>query len=285
MSKPADLSKTPEIPFELLRAMNPNWQDVLLSLSNLVTDEVLRAVAAADYGYKEEKLFIILKEIVTSQTLPIEIDYTLMECLELTRWLEPKNVFEHQCRAFSCALLLIYIGELGYMPLSDDKDTLISLIESAAEFESVQEPVQALLAWRILVDYEVELAFYLEDEEDKDYIDEIATDPFYIYALLLIMLINGEKEEAIKRVLEWSVDTEKDWKGIPPYDTEYRTQNMTIAHLAQPYLLGTANFNQRRAIWQSMSKRMLEVTARYNDPMLKRVLTAVGNNRAIVFRR
>jgi hypothetical protein len=99
------------------------------------------------------------------------------------------------------------------------------------------------------------------------------------------MLINGEKETSIMRVLEWSIDTEKDWKGIPPYDTEYQTRNMTIEHLAQPYLLGTSSFNQRHGIWQSMSKKMLELTGRHKSPMLQKVLRAVSNNRAINFGR
>ncbi|MFT5819763.1 MAG: hypothetical protein ACI8ZM_000988 [Crocinitomix sp.] len=287
MSKPADLRKTPVIPLKLLNEMNPNYWDALLELSKLMTDEVLQLIAVADYGYKEEKCFKLLKEIVRTQELPKELDYNLLECLELTRWSTAGIDVEHKSKAFSCALLLIFGPELGYAAISDENETLASLLESITELETTQKAIPAFLAWRILADYKVELDFYLADEEDKEYIDEITIDPFFIYALLLAMIISEENDTSLKRVLLWNIDMEKDLKNIAPYFLDYRVESMTIEEMAEPFLLAGTGFNQHNHIWKKLSKNALEFlnqsSDEINNPELLQVLSAVVNNKPIKF--
>ena len=106
---------------------------------------------------------------------------------------------------------------------STENETIVSLIDSVVALKVGQKEVQALLTWKVLADYKLELDGYLEDEEDKEYIDEITIDPFFIYGLLLLMLLNDENDKTINQVLKWSIDMEKDVKNIPPYYNEYRT--------------------------------------------------------------
>lgn len=287
MSKPGDLRNTPKIPFEILNEMNAGWEDALGALSVLMTDEMLQFIAAADYGYEQEKCYKLLKEIIREQKPPQERDFDLFECLELTRWLTPSNDVEHKCRAFSCTLLLMFTHTSNYEPISDENETIVSLIDSVAALKVGQKEMQALLTWKILADYKLELDGYLEDEEDKEYIDEITIDPFFIYGLLLLMLLNDEDDKAINQVLKWSIDMEKDVKNIPPFANEYRAKNITKEEKEAPYLLRTTNFNQRHELWQSLSKNVLKlisensVELNYSD--LRKVLTAVGNNEPMRF--
>ncbi len=287
MNKPADLRKTPIIPFEILHKMDAGWENALAVLSELMTDEMLQFIAAADYGYEQEKCFKLLKEIVHEQKPLPERDFDLFECLELTRWLTPSNNTEHKCRAFSCVLLLMFTHTSNYEPISNENETIVSLIDSVAALKMGQKEAQALLIWKILADYKLELDSYLEDEEDKEYIDEITIDPFFIYGLLLLMLLNDEDAMAINQVLEWSIDMEKDVKNIAPYVNEYRAKNITKEEKEAPYLLGTTNFSQRHKVWQSLSKNVAKslnqasVELNYSD--LLQVLTAVGNNEPMKF--
>ncbi len=184
MNNPDDISNTPKIPLELLNKLNSSWRDILSELSKSMTDEMLQFIASADYGYKEDKCFSYLNEIVTTQETPNQIEFILSECLELTRWIEPSNKKEHICRAFSCSLLLILENKSNYTPISDENETLAALIESITILKIAQYSTQDLIVWRILSDYNKERELYLADEEDKYYVDEITLNPFFIYSLL-----------------------------------------------------------------------------------------------------
>lgn len=75
----------PKIPLELLRRLNASSHKLLFKLSDLMTDEMLRQIARAEYGWREEACFIILKEFISARKELTTIDYEIRERLQLTR--------------------------------------------------------------------------------------------------------------------------------------------------------------------------------------------------------
>lgn len=235
---------TPEIPLDLLHKMPASWQDLLASLSLLMTDEMLQHIAAADYGYEAEKCFIYLKQLVTTQEIPKKVAFIVTECLALTRWSVPKNREEHLCRAFSCCLLLLLVHESNYTPVSDENETLVGLIESSIKVGLAPRFTQNLIVWRLLADYKEEEAWYIADQEE---VSEITLSPFFIYGLLLLMVFNQEEPTVIERILDWSIAMDEEAKKYALLDEK---------GLNQPFLLGTTYFKQRHEVWKQLSQQM-----------------------------
>lgn len=285
---PADLMPTPKIPFEWLRKADASYEQALLELSRQMSDEMLKQIATADYGFKAEECFAYLKTITSTQQLPTQTEFILTECLELTRWTKPKDRSEHLCRAFSCMLLLILERTSDYHPVGEINDFLAPLVDSLTALQLAQKSTQELLIWRILADYEHELAFYLEEEEDKEYIAEITINPFLIYALLLMMIVNNEPQTHIASVLDWNIEMEKSEKNIPPYYSAHRAENMTQKEHDSPFLLAfSGNFRQYHGLWSELSLRMIPaIPTRYPAPMkqqLEDIFDCVGHQKPMKF--
>ena len=193
---------SPKIPLELLGRLNSSSHKLLFELSELMTDDMLRQIAKANYGYREEECFAILKEIVSSKQEVKTVDYEIRDVLELARWIQPKTIDDHTTRAFTSAFVLIInptcpIGDL------DESGTLAILIESITVINKCQKSAQELIVWRILLDYNKELKLYLDDEEDQHLIDTIDFDISFISSLIHLMKYNKENQEDINEVENW----------------------------------------------------------------------------------
>ncbi|MFT3793095.1 hypothetical protein [Flavobacterium sp.] len=241
-----------------MERLDSGFEKILSELSVLMTDEMLRKIAAADYGYGEEGNFKILKGIATSQQLPSMVDFGVTECLELTRWILPANREEHLVCAFSSALLLILQEVSDHETIGDQNAELATLIESLTVLEIATESAQELIIWRIVSDYKKELALYLADEEDRYCIDEITVNAFFIHALLLLLVYNKADEKDIGLVVDWSIDMEKDAKNLAPFYNPNRESSMTSADREATFLLGTTHFNQSHEIWKTVTKQMID---------------------------
>lgn len=269
MNIPKDLNPSPPIPFEILKRLELPPQVVLQALSPLMTDDLLEQIAMADYGRGAEECMEYLKEIVHRQQTPQKVTFIFSECLELTRWLLPESRDEHLRRAFSCTLLLILQSTSNYDNITDENEVLAGLTDSIVALQIAPKAVQGLIAWRILTDYEEEKAVYLEDEDSKDYVDEIFINEFFIYALLLMMLFNQEAEKDVERVVTWLIDMEKDIQNITPYYNQQQAMHLSDKHLNTSFLLGRSGFNQRPDVWKKLSTQMLTWTAYISTPSIK----------------
>lgn len=258
MSTPNSSINTPKIPFHLLNNLEVSCDALFSVLAELMTDEMLQSIAAADYGYREVDCFNALKAIVTTKEIPQKVDFIVTECLELTRWIRPSNKQEDLCRAFSCCLLLILEVKSNYNSISDENETLAGLIESMSSLNIAQGPTQALIVWRILSDYKEEEAYYLADEEDQYATDEITINPFFIHSLLLLLVFDQAAEAEIEQVLDWSIDMEKYEKNMAPFYNKNRAKYLTVEKLNSPFLLGTTTFGQRHGIWKTLTQRLKE---------------------------
>lgn len=266
---------TPKIPLELLKSYQYSSQVILAELSGYMTDNMLLRIAEADYGYRANACYGYLKKIVATQQTPTQVDFILTECLELTRWITPKSREEHITRAFSCALLLILENTSTYESISDENETLATLLDSITTLKIAFSAAQELIVWRILSDYEKEKKWHESDQALQKHINEITINPFFIYGFLLLLVFNQENEADIDRVLEWNINMEKYARNLPPFRNEYITPHMPSAVLAKPFLLGTTNFKQRHDLWKSLTQQMTSWKAGIASELLHQRLDAL----------
>jgi len=100
---------------ELLNRFEPEPDGLLREIFRHVDDEMLKEIAAADYGQDVERHLAALRPIRDTCIFPPDLIWYPMEALELIRWSQPENPdwkpgrtgeFEHWMRAFSCAAIL-----------------------------------------------------------------------------------------------------------------------------------------------------------------------------------
>lgn len=130
MHHPEDIFPSPEIPFNLLHT-DSSYLGFLLKMFDGMSEKLLTKIAKQGYDYDEKECYTELKQIVQSKSLPTVRSQMLVEALEMSRWLIPNDSNEHQCRFFSCALLLIFERESEYNPSGELSNTLAPLLESA----------------------------------------------------------------------------------------------------------------------------------------------------------
>lgn len=283
-----DIMPTPQIPLELLRGFDASYQNILGKLSQLMTDDKLRVIAQADYKYKEEECFQELKKIVISQKTPKKVSYILGECLELTRWTNAKTEEEHLIRAFSTMLLLILQAVSDYECINDENETLITLLESITKIKTAEKATQELLIWRVLNDYEEEKAIYLADENDKHYVNEITVKDFFIYALLLLLVFNQEKEEVITEVVDWVLDTEKFWQNMEPFHYERPVNPIIHQEKAEPLLVSIIGSDSlRKELWLNLTQKMRQWKSNLYreaiDKKLDMIIDCILNDKVMKF--
>jgi hypothetical protein len=125
---------------ELLNRFEPEPEGLLREISLHVDDEMLKEIAAADYGQDVERHLAALRPIHDTSMFPPDMYWYPTEVLELIRWSQPENPdwkpgrtgeFGHWMRAFSCAAVLRatcepwnYRGDCGFV------ETTIHLILS-----------------------------------------------------------------------------------------------------------------------------------------------------------
>jgi hypothetical protein len=147
---------------ELLNRFEPESEGLLREISKHISDDMLREIAAADYGQGIEKHLAALRQVRDTGAFPEKMYWYPMEVLELIRWSEPEDPdwkpgrageFGHWMRAFSCAAILRAEHE-PYNNLYNNgctDSTIIQLIRSLRALPVDFNP-QAVkhLAWLLL---------------------------------------------------------------------------------------------------------------------------------------
>ncbi len=256
MKESNNILEEPKIPLDLLGKFHSHWIDLFNQLSELMTDEMIWCIAKADYGCDKDLCYEQLNKILKTKDFPLEPEFILIECLELTRWTTPKNDKEHIIRAFSSMLLIILVNKSEYHPINDENDTLIALLDSVLYLELDCKPIQELIVWRILSDYEKEKQYYIDDN-DLESIDEIVINELFIYTLLLAMVFSVQKEEDVEIVADWLLEMDKYNKNLPPYYSKEREEYLKKYNIPQYFILSTTNYNHYHYLWKEVSKKML----------------------------
>jgi len=127
-----------EIDAGLLQAFKPDAYALLRCIAPRIGLDMLRNIAAADYGFDADAHFAALRKIRDGGPVDVPLDWIPKEVLELRRWSEPDAVDRslrqeelsgiegHWVRAFSCAVLLRAYEN----PEDGQSATLIQLVES-----------------------------------------------------------------------------------------------------------------------------------------------------------
>ena len=131
------------LPAGVVAAFPPCGQSLLTAAAGMVPDEMLVEISRADYGMDAGDHLSALRSIRDMLYVPAPLQSVPGEVLELTRWSKPWDPAApggdvarrgHAMRAFCCAALLSAAadpGNLGYMFVGDQNETLAPMIESA----------------------------------------------------------------------------------------------------------------------------------------------------------
>lgn len=248
-------------PLQILKTLRSSQDLFLFRITRLLSDEMLWEIARADYGMGAETCFVQLQQIRETKQMPETLDFELQEVLELTRWTEPENREEHVRRAFACASLLIARPTINVI---DETATLASFIESVLALEpDYYCAALQLINWRMLHDFLLELSCMNEAEGEDE--DDVVLDSFFIYAWLLLMVLNQESESSMAVALAWLLKKES---GNYVRSMNESTQDDT-------FLLGTTFFNERHHAWKSVTVQILSQTAFITDERMKEVISQI----------
>lgn len=196
-----------KIPIELLEVLSPSQYNLLSMVADLMNEKMLWEIARADYGYEADNCFTELAKIKNTKKTPTEIDFTLQEALNLTRWIKPTSKEEHIIRLFSCTNLIILYPVLK-VHVDNENETLAAFIESILYLgDNYYRSSLQLISWRILYDYQEEIKYLKEGNENEE---DAYIDPVYQYVLLLLMILNKQPEEKIKIVQNWLLNPESE---------------------------------------------------------------------------
>src|SRR5579859_3044454 len=146
------------IPQVLFSGFHPDADGLLERVSRLVDEDMLREIAAADYGWKTEENLPHLKRIRGTGAGATPIGFELREVLELIRWSQPDDpnwrpggygLRGHRMRAFACTVLLRAAAASENEMLREGwNQTLIQLIDSLRLLElELDSAAAAFLAW------------------------------------------------------------------------------------------------------------------------------------------
>jgi len=113
----------------------PKHTKLFNSLCEIITDEQLDIISKADYGYKAEECFIVLKQMQETQMLPKEISFSVAEVLSLTRYSRAKTIEDHQEIVFVCAVVLLGNYEDQYTMLDNTENFLSSMFLSVTKLD------------------------------------------------------------------------------------------------------------------------------------------------------
>lgn len=167
-------------------------------ISKLTNDDILTAIAHADYGKEvEEHLGVLQKIRAGMYTFDPRLYYWHpLEVVELTRWTEPgepghgmgiSEYDHHIARAFCCSLILRLEGDFPNYSTDDGIQTLIQFIRSVEVLgHKVEMAAFMFLAWRVSdlkvcgagSAYFIIVLLYLylrvSKEPDRDFIENLA---------------------------------------------------------------------------------------------------------------
>lgn len=226
-------------------AFDPDADALLRRISDHVDTQMLREIAAADYGEEVEEHLEHLLGIRDRGSFEMPMSWHPQEVLELIRWSEPEDPSwrpgapgerGHWMRAFACAALLRAAGEESNDPLRDGwNQTLIQLLES---LRIVGTPLYGhatgFLAWLI------PRALQYKDAEDLG---------FFMIGLLWCALHRptAVSDTAIVLLSE-QISAEMQ-----------RASNESRRLHAEPGLLGATYYDLRHAKWRQLGQDLIKL--------------------------
>jgi len=224
------MPKNTTIPIELLNNLKPNKSALLQAIIPKMTEDMLWSIAQADYGQEADYCMKELKKICKTQAPPKKIEFSLKEVLELTKWRDAKTDKEHWKRLFACTNLLMMAYDTE---LIGENQTLANLLDSVLFLDEklIQATIQ-LIAWRLLEDAN----FYAEET------------PFFIYALLYLMLYQKQPTSKIKTLFQWLNEAETK-------ERKMHIQNWGVGNI--PFLLGITSYDLRHLVWKELTKQLI----------------------------
>ncbi|MEL6720661.1 MAG: hypothetical protein AAFP82_18295 [Bacteroidota bacterium] len=240
------MSKNTTIAIKLLKHLKPNKFALLQAIIPKMTEDMLWSIAEADYGHKADYCIQELKKICKNQAPPRKIEFALKEVLELTKWRDAKTDKEHWTRLFTCTNLLMMAHDTELM---GENSILASLLESVLVLDErlIQSAIQ-LIAWRLLA-----------DEDNSDFYAE--ETPFFIYALLYLMLYQKQPTSKIKTLFQWLNEAEAKEREVQVWSTTF--------------LLGITVYDQRHLVWKALTQKLIPKTEYLDDLELKEELLVV----------
>lgn len=241
----ASLHVPPFISEQLLAPLYPNEIALTPQLQANIDDAMLREIAEADYGWKADECYALLRPVLKEGLLP-SYDFNLCEVLELISFSQPddpnwkpggQGQRGHWMRLFACTVLVRlgprYPDRFGRLRL-----TLLPMVSSAIELgRSVAQGCGGLLAWRFL-------GFPVDDTEDP---------PFLALAILLsaVHLESGEDcGQWLKELVRWVDDEESRARRA-------RSGQGSSLPSWGARLSGSTRVHDRAADWRTLAQRIL----------------------------
>lgn len=230
---------------QLLAPLHPDESALTALFQANFDDEMLREIAAADYGWMADECYALLQPMLKVGVVAAD-DFNLHEVLELIRWSEPDDPKwrpggyghrGHWMRLFACTALVRFAPTRPDL-FAGECNTLAQLISSAIELgPTVARAAVSVLAWRALA--------HPEHTEDA---------AFLAFAILLLATyLEPSKEDRgrwLKELASWVVDQESRARNAV---SQWRS---SLPHWDK-WLLGLTPFNQREAVWRGLAYRIL----------------------------
>ena len=236
---------------EDLAYVGPDRLGLLIDLSSEIDDSKLVEIANADYGDDADEHLNQLKKIRDTQVFGTRLNWCPREVLELVRWSDPddpdqkpgyRSQHGHLKRAFCCTALLCAGDIPENVDVSEgENQTIAQLLDSLRYLDNDTYTTKAakLVAHRLMR--------LSERNEER---------PFFILALMILLLRMKSSERLVGELAEWLLEEESrirnsEWATCP--DTDER------------WLLGLTHYDIRHNIWVQLGGELQELESTIRD--------------------
>jgi hypothetical protein len=231
-----------DLPSAVLAAFPPSSDALLICLCELVTDDMLEEISAADYGMNAAENLVALKEIRDLARIPCSLDLVPLEVLELVRWSTPGSHRAqgtvdrrgHLMRAFCCAVLLraaVDPENRGKTFTASENQTIAALVDSAVILQRpVLHAAAGFITWRI---------------EGMKETDELR--PFFAFGLLALAALAEPEIFPVAEIAALAAFVERTEMSLRD-----PTGSCTLDMLPGSFLSLT-DFTAKHALWRALA--------------------------------